>query len=92
MPGAHRQDDLRNCSGKTVVTGQDFVSVNGKLWAVEDDQDDHIHGELVSASPGTVFINGKKVIVLTDHAKVDAAGHPPPTTYPATASLDVSVY
>ncbi len=92
MSGAHRHDDLRNCFSKTVVTGQSFVFVNGKLWSVEDDQDDHIHGELVSVSPGTVLINGKKVIVLTDEARSDDLGHTPPATFPATASSNVKAY
>lgn len=92
MSGAHRQDDSRNCGAKTIVSGQSTVYVNGKLWSVENDEEDHGHGELVSASAGTVLIGGKKVIVKTDHALIDDAGHPPPETYPLEASGNVEAY
>lgn len=92
MAGAHRNTDSRNCGAKTVVSGQSFVYVNGLLWAVENDPEDHGNGQLVSVSAGTVLINGKKVIVLTDAALADDAGHPPPLTYPQQASGNVKAY
>ena len=92
MAGAHRNNDSRNCGSKTIVTEQSFVFVNGQLWSVENDKEDHGHGELVSVSAGTVFINGKKVIVQTDHALDDDVGHPPPLTWPQESSSNVKVY
>jgi len=41
MPQAHRDTDLRTCSAKTVVIGQNTVFVNNLLWAVDRDIDDH---------------------------------------------------
>lgn len=92
MAGAHRDTDTRNCGAKTIVSGQSSVFVNGKLWAVENDQEDHIHGELISVSVGTVLINGKKVIILTDQALADDVGHTPPLTYPQESSGNVKAY
>ena len=65
MPGAHRQGDKRSDSTRstTIVSGQTNVYVNGKLWAVEGDQETDGFGYLKSKSPGTIYINGKKVIV-----------------------------
>jgi hypothetical protein len=34
---SHRKTDKRACGAGTVVVGQDFVFVNGKLWAVKND-------------------------------------------------------
>lgn len=65
MPGAHRENDRRSDStqSKTIVKGQSTVYVNGRLWAVEGDEETDGFGHLKSKSPGTIFINGKKVIV-----------------------------
>lgn len=92
MAGAHRNTDTRNCGAHTIVSGQSTVFVNGKLWAVENDQEDHGHGNLVSVSAGTVFISGKKVIVQTDQAVGDDATHQPPLTFPASSSGNVEAY
>ena len=63
MPAVHRENDSRSEMSKTQVVGQQTVFVNGKLWAVEQDMDNDGMGQLISKSPGTVYINGKKIIV-----------------------------
>ena len=99
MPGAHRNGDKRSDStqSKTIVTGQSTVYVNGQLWAVENDQESDGAGHLQSKSPGTIFINGKKVIV----AQMDDAGPDPLCSllggehchpHPNDGSSDVSAY
>lgn len=91
---AHRNDDTRYCGAKTIVTGQSHVFVNGKLWAVEDDECDHGEGALVSNyGAGNVRINGKKVIVVGDlNAKPDLMMHPLPPTDPESGSDSVFAY
>lgn len=92
MPGAHRHDDLRACLARTVVTNQSTVFVNGKLWAVEDDENDHGHGELIPTKT-SVRISGKPVIVHTpDEAKSDDAGHSPLSTKTYEGSTNVMAY
>ena len=65
MPGAHRENDRRSDStqSRSTVTGQTTVFVNNKLWAVEGDQESDGMGHLISKSPGTIFVNNKKIIV-----------------------------
>lgn len=77
MPfAAHRDDDPRKCGATTIVTGQTFVFVNGKLWAVEGDENSHGEGGLIAQTGSTVLINGKKVIVHgPDPAEIDNLGH-----------------
>lgn len=70
MAYAHRQNDQRSCGATTIVTGQTFVTVDGKLWAVENDQNTHGNGGLI-ASKTYVKINGKSVIVQNDNANPD---------------------
>jgi uncharacterized Zn-binding protein involved in type VI secretion len=70
MAYAHRQDDQRSCGATTIVSGQSFVTVDGKLWAVENDQNTHGGGGLI-ASKTYVKINGKSVIVQNDSANPD---------------------
>lgn len=92
MPEAHRHADLRVCGAKTIVTGQSNVFVNGKLWAVEDDENEHGHGELIPTN-STVFISGKPVIVNTpDLAEPDNSGHTPQQTKTAEGSTNVLAY
>lgn len=74
------------------MSGQSTVFVNGLLLAVENDQNSHGAGQLVSVSAGTIKINGKKVIVVTDQALGDSATHSPPSTYPSTGSPTVNFY
>lgn len=72
MPAAHRDGDPRSCGATTVVSGQDFVFVDGKLWAVEGDQNSHGGGALIPGETG-VYIAGKPVIVhAPDSAAPDA--------------------
>ena len=92
MPAAHRDDDRRFCSARTIVDGQSTVFVNGKLWAVEGDENTHIHGRLVSVVGSTVKIEGKEVIVLGDRGLSDEQLHPLPSTDPQEASDDVNAY
>lgn len=94
MPGAHRNNDLRFCTAKTIVVGQGSVYVNGKLWAVEADPNDHGHGELVHVYGGNkVYCENKLAIVAVgDIALPDDLFHPAPPTDPSTASGDVFAY
>ncbi len=92
MPITHRNNDTRVCGAATVVTGQSSVKVEGELWAVEGDQNNHIAGDLVSTVGDSVTINGKKVIVVGDTAIPDNVGHPPPLTKPATGASTVNCY
>lgn len=69
---AHRQGDLRSCGATTIVTGQNFVKVNGQLWAVEGDQNTHGGGALIAGGGRRVKINGKKTIAIGDHASPDS--------------------
>lgn len=67
---AHRHGDQRSCGATTVVSGQSFVTVDGQLWAVENDQNTHGAGGLI-ASKSYIKIGGKSVIVVTDSANPD---------------------
>lgn len=99
MPGAHRNQDSRFCGAKTTVTGQSTVTVNGRLWAVENDYDTHCQEGNLQAVYGAknVKIEGKLVIcAVGDSAAPDHAGcivlHPTGATNPLGHSNDVSVY
>ena len=99
MPGAHRDGDDRFCGAITKVIGQNKVIVNGKLWAVEGDIDDHCNqGTLYAAyGPPEIQIQGKYIICgVGDIAAPDRAGcvvlHPTGATNPKGHSLDVLVY
>lgn len=71
LKAAHCEGNLRSCGAKTVVVGQSHVRINGKLWAVENDPDDHGGGGLISSGQVNIRINGKKAIVVGDHAFPD---------------------
>jgi uncharacterized Zn-binding protein involved in type VI secretion len=88
----HRHGDSRYCTATTTVVGQSTVFVNGLLAAVDGDPETHGQGQLVSTSPGTVFVEGKKLIVVDDNALADSAPHSPPTTKPSTGSPNVKAY
>jgi uncharacterized Zn-binding protein involved in type VI secretion len=98
IPGAHRHDDLRECGAKTIVTGQNTVTIEGKLWAVEGDKDTHCNeGSLIASyGPGNIRISGKRVIcAVGDSAESDnscASTHPAGTTNPSGSSGTVSIY
>lgn len=70
MSYVHRHGDQRSCGATTVVSGQNFVTVDGKLWAVENDQNTHGAGGLI-ASKTYIKIGGKSVIVQDDNANQD---------------------
>jgi uncharacterized Zn-binding protein involved in type VI secretion len=95
MPKAHRQTDSRFCGSSTVVINQSSVEVNGKLWAVEGDQDDHVRGDLIAKTGArNVYIEGKRVIVaLGDEGAPDLEeGHTTGPTNPSTGSDNVFAY
>ncbi|TCR60933.1 hypothetical protein [Bosea sp. BK604] len=77
MAFAHRHGDVRNCGATTIVSGQGHVTVDGKLWAVEGDQNSHGGGALIT-SHAWLTINGRGVIVVGDHAAPDALCPIPP--------------
>jgi len=91
---AHRDTDVRFCSARTIVIGQNNVFVNGLLWAVEGDPEDHGNGELVAVyGAKNIYINNKHVIVaIGDHALADNHPHEPPLTHPLGRSPNVYVY
>jgi uncharacterized Zn-binding protein involved in type VI secretion len=67
---AHRQGDVRACGATTVVEGQDFMIVDGQLWAVQGDPNTDGGGGLIS-SHDWITINDKAVIVAGDAAAAD---------------------
>lgn len=99
MPGAHRDTDKRFCDAKTIVTGQSTVYVNGLLWAVEGDLDDHCNQGALQAVYGSksIYIEGKNIIcAVGDIAAPDKEDcfivHPTGATNPKGKSPNVSVY
>lgn len=92
MPKAHRHADLRACGATTVVAGQGSVTVNGRLWAVDNDPNTHGEGGLIP-SGASVTIAGKRVIVhRPDQAKIDGLLHVGSQDETASASSSVSAY
>ncbi len=63
-----------------------------ELWAVEGDGNTHGGGNLISASPGTVFVNGIKVIEHPDLAAPDALCPAPPHCSPNTSGGSSTVF
>ena len=103
MPKVHRVGDQRACGATTVGMGLNTnVFINGMLASVVGDQvSDHIFtmnpGALISASPGTVLVNGIPLIVsLMDNASADAPTpllqHVTSLPTPATGSPNVNAY
>ena len=91
MSDVHLDGDLRVCGATTVVSGQGSVYVNGKLWAVQGDQNSHTDGQLL-ASGTSVLIEGNMVIVhAPDQAADDVPGHGSDTRT-AEGSDNVSCY
>ena len=82
MAYSHRQDDSRICGATTIVVGQNFVSVEGKLWAVENDPNTDGGGELIH-SQSFVTIDGKLVILTGDSAAADNLCPIPPHCVPS---------
>lgn len=79
MAISHRNGDARACGGSTIVSGQDFVTIDGQLWAVEGDLNSHGDGGLIH-SQDFVTINGKLAILNGDGAALDALLHPDPAS------------
>ena len=99
MPGAHRDTDTRVCKAITKVTGQGTVKVNGLLWAVEGDLDDHCNQGALQAVYGAknVYVENKLVICAEgDTAAPDEKDcevkHPPALSRPKGHSTNVIVY
>ena len=98
MAKAHRIGDNRACGATTISAGLNTnVFVNGILAAVVGDLDSHnMLGALISASPGTVKINGIPMIAsLMDNASPDQIGliqHVTGLPTPATGSSNVDLY
>lgn len=76
MPGAYLDTFLRFCGATNIVTGQSSFYINGLKASVEGDKNSHNNlGDLVSQSPGTIFIEGKKMIAaVIDGAQPDQIG------------------
>jgi hypothetical protein len=70
MAICHRNGDARACGATTVVSGQDFVKVDGQLWAVNGDPNTDGDGNLIT-SHSWLRINGKGIIVNGDSANPD---------------------
>lgn len=70
MTYVHRESDARVCGAVTLPQGQDFVKVDGKLWAVQGDPNSDGGGGLI-ASKDYIFINSLPIIVQGDHAVPD---------------------
>ena len=97
MPPVHRDQDKRFCGADTIALLQQTVFSNMKKVAVVNDIDTHLNlGQLVSTSPGTVFIENKKMIVaMMDQSMPDMIGmlqHITNFPTPATGSPNVFAY
>lgn len=72
MAQVHRDSDSRSCGASTTVVGQTTVFANGLLIAVQGDPNSHGGGSLdASVNPGTVFIEGKELVVVGSSASPD---------------------
>jgi len=71
MPISHLNGESRACGATTVVVGQNFVKVDGNLWAVAGDPDTDGEGALIN-SQSFVTINGIPVILQGDNAAADS--------------------
>ena len=89
MPISHRNGDSRVCGATTTVIGQNFVNIDGELWAVVGDTETHGDGQLENTQ-NYVKINGSYVILLGDPAQPDDLCIPlgAPHCDPVTSSGD----
>lgn len=97
MSGAYLDTFLRFCGATNIVTGQSSFFINGLKASVEGDKDSHNNlGALVSQSPGTIFIEGKKMIAaVIDGAQPDQEGlitHVTDLPTPQQGSTDFFTY
>ena len=70
MAIAHRDGDSRACGASTIVAGQDFVTIDGKLWSVDGDQNSDGGGSL-HHTQSYITIGGIFVILVGDNADPD---------------------
>lgn len=70
MAIAHRDHDSRSCGATTTVIGQDFVKINGQLWAVKGDTETHVNGQLNNTQT-YIKINGIYACLVGDGASQD---------------------
>ena len=70
MTEVHLNTQSRTCGATTIVSGQDFMKIDGLLVSVEGDLNSHGGGNLIS-SQSFVKINGKDVILKGDDALPD---------------------
>ena len=68
--GAHRNGDSRACGAVTVTAQSKNVYVNGKLWSINGDPNDHGDGNLIAATKN-VFIGSIAVVNIGDSASAD---------------------
>jgi hypothetical protein len=73
MALAHRLTDLRSCGANTLpgVVSQSFVTVDGKLWAVQGALSSHGAGAFANPSVTWVKIDGLSVVTVGDLAAAD---------------------
>lgn len=88
---------LRFCGAITQATGQSSFFVGGQKAAVEGDLNNHSNlGALIAQNPGTIFIEGKKMIVaMMDGSAPDQFGITPHVTNlptPQQGSTDFFAY
>jgi len=67
---AHRDTDLRACGATTTSAQNKNVYVNGLLWAIDGDPNNH-GGGAIDAKTKNVFIGGLMVSNLGDLAAPD---------------------
>lgn len=87
MAYSHRNNDTRVCGASTIVSGQDFVKVDGQLWSVDGDPNSDGGGGLIT-SHSWLTINGKGIIVNGDDANPDSLCPIPPHCNPAASTYD----
>lgn len=98
MPSVHRVGDQRACGAVTIDTGLNTkVMVEGVPAAVVGMLDSHTNlGALISASPGTVLVQGIPLIVaMMDQSAPDQIGliqHVTDFPTPMTGSQKVKAY
>lgn len=72
----HRNTDGRSCGAKTTVTGQSNVFANSLLVSVQGDLNTHGEGALgATVNGGTVFVNGKKMVLQGSASGHDSKSH-----------------
>ena len=86
MANAHLDGQGRVCGAVTLVAGQGGLRINGRLWAVAGDPNDHGGGGLIS-SHSNLRINGRAVIVAGDGAMPDSFCPKPPQCGPSATGF-----